>query len=60
MSVSLKIKQANSYKPLLDLVDFALALKERLKEINQESFNDFVLRVGEYATGPHFQSLQLD
>ena len=37
----------NTCKPLLDLVDFALALKERLDGINQESFNDFVLRVGE-------------
>ncbi|XP_028404912.1 adenylate cyclase type 3-like isoform X2 [Dendronephthya gigantea] len=35
-----------SWKPLVDLVDFALALKGRLNEINQESFNDFVLRVG--------------
>ena len=38
--------QKNTCKPLLDLVDFALALKGRLDNINQESFNDFVLRVG--------------
>lgn len=39
--------EKKTWKPLVDLVDFALALKEHLNEINQESFNQFVLRVGE-------------
>ncbi|CAB4043256.1 adenylate cyclase type 3-like [Paramuricea clavata] len=46
LASGLQKDEQSSWKPLLDLVDFALALKGRLKEINQESFNDFVLRVG--------------
>ena len=29
-------------------MDFALALREKLESINQECFNQFVLRVGKY------------
>lgn len=31
---------------LVDMVDFALTLRDKLESINQESFNNFVLRVG--------------
>lgn len=29
-----------------DLVEFALAMKQKLEEINKEAFNNFQLRVG--------------
>ena len=32
---------------LVNVVDFALALRDKLESINQECFNQFVLRVGE-------------
>lgn len=35
------------WQQLVDVVDFALALRDKLESINQECFNNFVLRVGE-------------
>lgn len=39
-----KVKWAH----LAQLTEFALALKETLTNINKESFNNFVLRIGKY------------
>lgn len=36
---------------LVDIVDFALTLRDKLESINQESFNNFVLRVGKLTGG---------
>lgn len=36
----------DQYSHLTALTDFALAMKERLDEVNRHSFNNFQLRVG--------------
>jgi hypothetical protein len=38
---------AERWQHLADLVEFAFALKEALDRINSQSFNSFMLRIGE-------------
>lgn len=45
------IVRGDPWQHLVDLTDFALALREKLDEMNNESFNNFELRVG-IANGP--------
>ena len=45
------IINSDPWQHLVDLMDFALALKQKLNEMNTESFNNFELRVG-IANGP--------
>ena len=40
-------QDSEHWQQLVDVVDFALALRDKLESINQECFNNFVLRVGE-------------
>ena len=42
-------EESEHWRQLVDVVDFALALKDKLEKINKECFNQFVLRVGEYS-----------
>lgn len=39
-------QDSEHWQQLVDVVDFALALRDKLESINQECFNNFVLRVG--------------
>lgn len=39
-------EESEHWRQLVDVVDFALALKDKLEKINKECFNQFVLRVG--------------
>lgn len=46
-----KIKYENEkarWQHLADLTEFAFALKDTLDSINQQSFNNFLLRIGKY------------
>ena len=38
----------DEYDHICALVDFALAMKQSLDEVNKHSFNNFQLRVGQY------------
>ena len=40
-------QDSEHWQQLVEVVDFALALRDKLESINQECFNQFVLRVGE-------------
>ena len=40
------LQREDETQNLVDIVDFALTLRDKLESINQESFNNFVLRVG--------------
>lgn len=51
VSNSPDIINSDPWQHLVDLTDFALKLKEKLDEMNAESFNNFELRVG-IANGP--------
>ncbi|KAH7969789.1 hypothetical protein HPB52_021947 [Rhipicephalus sanguineus] len=45
---------------LAQLTDFALALKDTLNNINRESFNNFVLKMGPSHDEPHWQKKALE
>lgn len=38
------------WQHLADLADFALAMKVTLNNLNKQSFNNFMLRIGSYMT----------
>jgi adenylate cyclase 8 len=38
--------EEDEYEHVCALVDFALAMKTRLEDVNKHSFNNFYLRVG--------------
>lgn len=38
--------EATSKKYLATLVDFVFAMRDKLKDINENSYNNFMLRVG--------------
>lgn len=40
------------WQHLADLADFALAMKVTLMNINYQSFNNFMLRIGAYSPAP--------
>lgn len=42
------IVRGDPWQHLVDLTDFAMALREKLDAMNAESFNNFELRVGKY------------
>lgn len=46
MCVCFQGKAIKNWKHLEILLEFAFALRERLDEINRESWNDFQLRIG--------------
>lgn len=43
-----EISDKERWQHLADLADFALAMKVTLMNINYQSFNNFMLRIGEY------------
>lgn len=45
-SEHLRIRGETSADSVCDLIEFALAMKQKLEEINKEAFNNFQLRVG--------------
>lgn len=40
--------EASSRKHMATLVEFVFAMRDKLKDINDNSYNNFMLRVGEY------------
>lgn len=46
------------WQHLADLADFALAMKVTLMNINYQSFNNFMLRIGAYSLLQRFSPVQ--